>query len=90
MKMNESSEIAGLPTDPWRSWLASAPGRYVLDWEQGQFDQAVVDLFGNRTDVIFESVRSNLPVDAAQFRFEAGPGVRVLRAEPPGGGSPSQ
>lgn len=53
-------------------------------------ETAVVDLFGNRTDVIFESVRSNLNVDSAQFRFEAGPGVRVLRAEPPGGGSASQ
>jgi outer membrane lipoprotein carrier protein len=53
-------------------------------------ESAVVDLFGNRTDVIFESMRSNLKLDPAQFRFEAGPGVRVLRAEPPGGGSPSQ
>jgi outer membrane lipoprotein carrier protein len=63
----------------------------LVDPESGSVrETAVVDLFGNRTDVIFESVRSNLPVDAAQFRFEAGPGVRVLRAEPPGGGSPSQ
>jgi len=53
-------------------------------------ETAVVDLFGNRTDVIFESMRSNLQLDPAQFRFEAGSGVRVLRAQPPGGGSPSQ
>jgi outer membrane lipoprotein carrier protein len=53
-------------------------------------ESAVVDLFGNRTDVIFESMRTNLGVDSAQFRFEAGPGVRVLRAEPPGGASDSQ
>jgi outer membrane lipoprotein carrier protein len=53
-------------------------------------ETAVVDLFGNRTDVIFESMRSNLQVDPAQFRFEPGPDVRVLRAEPPGGGSRSQ
>jgi len=46
MKMNESPEIAGLPADPWRNWLASSAGRYVLDWEQAQFDSAVVDLFG--------------------------------------------
>jgi outer membrane lipoprotein carrier protein len=50
---------------------------------------AVVDLFGNRTDVSFESVRTNPRLDAAQFRFEPGPGVRVLRPES-GGGSPSQ
>ena len=27
-------------------WLQTAPGRYLLDWERAQFDQAVVDLFG--------------------------------------------
>jgi len=54
-------------------------------------ESAVVDLFGNRTDVIFESMRTNLGVDPAKFRFEAGPGVRVLRpGTPPGGGSDSQ
>jgi outer membrane lipoprotein carrier protein len=52
-------------------------------------ESAVVDLFGNRTDVIFESVRPNLRVDPGKFRFEAGPDVRVLRAAP-GGGSDSQ
>jgi outer membrane lipoprotein carrier protein len=54
-------------------------------------ESAVVDLFGNRTDVIFESMRSDLHVDPGKFRFEPGPGVRVLRAGPPaGGGSDSQ
>jgi outer membrane lipoprotein carrier protein len=54
-------------------------------------ETAVVDLFGNRTDVVFESMRSNLQIDPSKFRFEAGPGVRVLRAGPPaGGGSDSQ
>ena len=27
-------------------WFQTPPGRYVIDWERGQFDQAVVDLFG--------------------------------------------
>jgi outer membrane lipoprotein carrier protein len=46
---------------------------------------AVVDLFGNRTDVTFESLLIDRKPDAARFRFEAEPGVRVLRAsEPPG------
>jgi outer membrane lipoprotein carrier protein len=53
-------------------------------------ESAVLDLFGNRTDVIFTSVRSNLKIDPAQFRFEPAPGVRVLRAGPPPGGSDSQ
>ena len=30
----------------WRDWLASPPGRYVLEWEQEQFDAAVADVFG--------------------------------------------
>lgn len=41
---------------------------------------AVVDLFGNRTDVEFESLRVNRHPDPARFRFVAEPGVRVLRA----------
>ena len=27
-------------------WLETAPGRYVLDWEQAQFDALVADIFG--------------------------------------------
>lgn len=30
----------------WQRWLASPPGRYVLDWEQARFDEAVGDIFG--------------------------------------------
>ena len=41
---------------------------------------AVVDLFGNRTEVSFESLRIDLRPDPAIFRFQAGPGVSVLRA----------
>jgi SAM-dependent methyltransferase len=38
----------GDPGDPgeWHHWLASPPGRYVLDWEQVHFDEAVGDVFG--------------------------------------------
>lgn len=32
--------------DAWQAWLQTPPGRYVLQWEQAQFDQAVADLFG--------------------------------------------
>ena len=28
------------------AWFATPPGRYLLAWEQAQFDQAVADLFG--------------------------------------------
>ena len=27
-------------------WLGTAPGSYLLEWEQAQFDQAVADVFG--------------------------------------------
>ncbi len=51
---------------------------------------AVVDLFGNRTDVTFESLRVDRHPEPSRFRFEAEPGVRVLRASEPGGGDVSQ
>jgi SAM-dependent methyltransferase len=35
----------GGPPD-WHGWLDSPPGRYVLDWEQAHFDEAVGDVFG--------------------------------------------
>jgi outer membrane lipoprotein carrier protein len=53
-------------------------------------ESAVVDLFGNRTDVRFVSVRVNPKLDPAQFRFEPATDVRVLRVAPPPGGSDSQ
>lgn len=34
------------PEDPWSEWLASAPGRYLLEWEQRHLDEAVADVFG--------------------------------------------
>ncbi len=35
------SEIISL-----HEWLKTPPGRYLLDWEGGRFDQAVADVFG--------------------------------------------
>jgi len=52
-------------------------------------ETAVVDLFGNRTDVVFDSLRANRRPDASQFRLEPEPGVRVLRAPPAPAGAPS-
>jgi outer membrane lipoprotein carrier protein len=51
---------------------------------------AVVDLFGNRTDVHFDSLAVNRHPDAARFRFQPEPGVRVLRANEPAGGGVSK
>ena len=30
----------------WPAWTSSAPGRYVLEWEQAQLDHVVSDIFG--------------------------------------------
>jgi len=37
---------AGMGGRQLAAWLASVPGRYLLDWEQGCFDEAVSDCFG--------------------------------------------
>lgn len=37
------------------AWFATPPGRYLLDWEQGRFDQAVIDRFG------FNALQLGLP-----------------------------
>jgi len=36
-----SDEIIGL-----KEWFETPPGAYLLDWERGQFDRTVADLFG--------------------------------------------
>jgi len=51
---------------------------------------AVVDLFGNRTDVDFQSLEVNRHPDPARFRFVAEPGVRVLRASEQAGPNASK
>jgi SAM-dependent methyltransferase len=41
--------IRALPApaeDPWLGWLASPPGRYLLEWESEQIGAAVADVFG--------------------------------------------
>jgi len=45
IRLVQSRSIIG-SNGGWGDWLASPPGRYVLEWEQGQFDAAVADVFG--------------------------------------------
>lgn len=44
-------------------WLLTTPGRYVLDWEQQQFDRLVVDIFGFKAAQVgllaFPALRAN-------------------------------
>ena len=42
--MHDHPHIGG--QQAWSDWLATAPGRYLLDWAQGQVDEAVGDVFG--------------------------------------------
>ncbi len=44
-----------LATDHWNQWLDSPPGRYLLAWEQQQYDRLVDDVFG------FYAVQCGLP-----------------------------
>ena len=44
------------PIIDWEDWLASPPGQYMLDWETGQFDRTVADIFG------YHAVQLGLPV----------------------------
>ena len=49
------SQTPAPPWSSWEKWLQSPPGRYVLAWEQGCFNQIVADVFG------FHAVQIGLP-----------------------------
>jgi SAM-dependent methyltransferase len=65
------------PEDPWHRWLASPTGRYVLDWEQAQFDVAVSDVFGYHALQCGESAIDALRANRMPHRVRA-----VLGREP--------
>jgi outer membrane lipoprotein carrier protein len=55
----------------------------VVDRASGWIrETTVVDLLGNETRVRFEDIETGAPPDDARFRFEPGPGDRVLMVEP--------
>lgn len=70
-------------------WLATPPGRYLLQWEQQQLDAALVDLFG------FHALQLGLPeLDALRanrmpHRWLASDAARVEPPAPADPGSPS-
>jgi len=55
----------------WPLWLASAPGRYVLDWEQAQLDVAVADVFGYHALQCGEPALDALRANRMPHRFRA-------------------
>jgi SAM-dependent methyltransferase len=46
MSQTPTTENQPAPWTSWDAWLGSPPGKYVLEWEQAQFDHIVSDIFG--------------------------------------------
>jgi SAM-dependent methyltransferase len=75
-----SDEIIGL-----HHWFESPPGRYLLGWEQGRYDEAVADLFGYHALQLgmppLQGLRANriayqwLALDGASWPQAAGPAL---------------
>src|SRR5512141_954088 len=65
--MDASSPAPGTVSTTLAAWLATAPGRYLLEREQAWFDRTVADIFG------FHAVQIGLPTCAylAQSRIPA-------------------
>ena len=57
-------EAAIIEIDPW---LQSPAGRYLLEWEQAQFDRAVADIFG------YHALQVGLPQLDATVQFNERP-----------------
>ena len=53
-------------------WLKTAPGRYVLAWEQAQFDELVADIFGFNAVQIGLLELNALKANRMPFIFAAG------------------
>lgn len=53
-------------------WFATAPGRYALEWERAQFDNAVDDIFGFRAVQIGLPEIDFLTQNRIPFRFTLG------------------
>lgn len=92
-RMNETESpgiVGGLQA--WQQWLASPAGRYVLEWEQPQFDAAVADVFGFHAlqlgEPTLDALRANRMPHRVSVLIEgdgepvrSGPTVRVAQFE---------
>ena len=65
-------------------WLETAPGRYVLAWEQAQFDAVVADLFGFNAVQIGLLELATLRNNRMPFVFAAGEPVAHAIVDPDG------
>ena len=62
-------------------WLETAPGRYVLGWEQAQFDTLVADIFGFNAVQIGLLEMPTLRQNRMPFVFAAGEPSKALEIE---------
>ncbi len=74
-----SGQIIGL-----QDWFQTPPGRYLLAWEQAQFDQAVADIFGYHALQLGLSAVDGLGANRMPHRWlampeaDSTPGVAVV------------
>src|SRR5437868_8328616 len=77
------------PIINWEDWLASPPGKYMLRWEESQYDRTVTDIFGYHAVQlglpVIDTLRENrMPFSALALDPASGPhGPRPERAERP-------
>ena len=71
-------------------WFQTAPGRYLLDWERAQFDQAVADLFGYHALQLGLSELDALAANRMPHRWLALDGAGVTPVTTVVGGSSAQ
>lgn len=64
-----------------QSWFASPAGRYLLDWEQVRFDEAVADVFGYHALQLGLPVLGGLAASRIPHRWLALDGERWSRAD---------
>jgi outer membrane lipoprotein carrier protein len=90
-RLRESFEVKARRCEPQRAELELRPRAeasyeridLAVDPTSGWIrETTVVDLLGNETRVRFEDIETGAPPDDARFRFEPGPGDRVLIIEP--------
>jgi outer membrane lipoprotein carrier protein len=89
-RLQESFEVSARSCAAERAELelrprAEAPyERIDLAVERGSGwirETTVVDLLGNRTQIAFEGIETGAAPDAARFRFDPPPGVKVMKLE---------
>ena len=90
-RLLESFEVKALRCEPERAELELRPRAeasyeridLVVDRKTGWIRETTVyDLLGNETHVSFDEIEPGGAPDEARFRFEPGPGDRVLIVEP--------